>query len=173
LLLLCTAASCLAAVGCSAGLGTGRVAPDFTLDSLAGQSVSLSQYKGNVVLLEFWSIGCGFCRAEAPHVKALHEKYGARGLRVVTVHVADVPKDQVAKFVDNEKLPYVVLLDGRGVFTGSYNGGGIPQTYLLDREGRIVYAQAGWSLLALGATEREIEKLLNQPVSKSTADRKP
>ena len=56
-LLWCTAASCLAAVGCSAELGSGRAAPDFRLDSLAGQSVTLSQYKGNVVLLNFWAMG--------------------------------------------------------------------------------------------------------------------
>jgi hypothetical protein len=56
-LLWCAAASCLSAVGCSAGLGPGLAAPDFRLDSLAGQSVTLSQYKGNVVLLNFWAMG--------------------------------------------------------------------------------------------------------------------
>jgi peroxiredoxin len=159
-LLLCTAASGLTAVGCATGLSTGRAAPDFKLDSLAGPSVTLSQYKGNPVLLSFWSVGCGFCRAESSHLKALHEKYAARGLRVVTVHVADAPKDRVAKFVENQKLPYVVLLSGGEVFAGSYGGGSIPQTYLLDRGGQIVYAQVGWSLFTPGKIEHEIESLL-------------
>ena len=56
-LLVCTAAACLAAVGCSARLTSGLAAPDFKLDSFAGQSVTLSQYKGDVVLLSFWSVG--------------------------------------------------------------------------------------------------------------------
>jgi len=55
--LLFAAASCFTAVGCVAPRGTGHVAPDFKLDSVAGQSVMLSQYKGNVVLLGFWAVG--------------------------------------------------------------------------------------------------------------------
>jgi peroxiredoxin len=79
---------------------------------------------------------------------------------VVAVNVGDDPKDQVAKFIEDQKLPYVNLLNGCEIFHETYNGRAVPQTYVLDREGRIVYSQLGWSLFAPGRIEREIEILL-------------
>jgi hypothetical protein len=85
----------------------------------------------------------------------------------------DESKERVAKFAENNKLSYVILLNGRQVFQESYKGGSIPQTYLLDREGQVVCSQVGWNLFDPGKFEREIEKLLDHPASKSTTGRKP
>lgn len=159
-LLALTAAYGLLIIGCASPQRTGQAAPDFTLDSLSGQSVSLSHYKGNVVLLSFWAVGCGPCRAEAPHLKALHEKYGDRGLRVVTVNAWDEPKAQVAKFVEKQNIPYIVLLNGGKLFRENYGGKAIPQVYLLDREGKVAFTHLGWSSGDQKELEQQIEELL-------------
>ncbi len=77
-------------------------------------------------------------------MKAVHEKYGDR-IRVVAVNVFEGDRTEIEKFVDEHKLPYTILMHGDQVYRGNYRGRSIPQTYLIDQQGRIAYAHGGWS----------------------------
>ncbi len=77
-------------------------------------------------------------------MKAVQEKYGDR-IQVVGVNVYEGDRTAVGKFVDEHDLPYTILMHGDLVYRGSYRGRSIPQTYLIDQQGRIAYAHGGWS----------------------------
>jgi thiol-disulfide isomerase/thioredoxin len=97
---------------------------------------------------------------EAPHLKSLHEKYAAKGLRIVAVNAWDEPKAKVEKFAKDQGLPYTILMNGRTTFRGQYKGSSIPQNYLLDREGNVVLSLLGWDAKGHEMLEGKIKTLL-------------
>jgi peroxiredoxin len=112
------------------------VAPAFQLPNLSGKSVSLKDFKGKVVILDFWATWCPPCRMEIPGFIDLQKSYGAKGLQVVGVAL-DQP-DRVKSFVAANGINYPVVL-GNNQIVSSYGGiTGIPTTFLIDKEGRIV-----------------------------------
>ncbi|MCG3137564.1 MAG: Thiol-disulfide oxidoreductase ResA [Phycisphaerae bacterium] len=132
-------------LGCGPGLATGRQAPDFTLENISGQRVTLSQYRGQAVLLNFWAVGCPDCRREAPFLRDIQNQYADRGLRVLAVNVWDEPAHRIQEYVRENNLSQQVLLGGHDLFVDVYRGKFIPHTYLLDRQGKIVYAFVDWN----------------------------
>ena len=77
-------------------------------------------------------------------MKAVQQKYGDR-IQVVAVNVYEGNRPAIEKFVNEHELPYTILMHGDQVYGGDYRGGSIPQTYLIDQQGRIAYAHGGWS----------------------------
>ncbi len=77
-------------------------------------------------------------------MKVVHQKYGDR-IQVVAVNVFEGNRTAIDKFVDEHELPYTILMHGDQVYRGAYRGRSIPQTYLIDQQGRIAYAHGGWS----------------------------
>ena len=134
----------LFATGCSGGYGSKRMAPNFTLKNMTGQDFTLSSYRGNVVLLVYFGVGCPPCRAEAPHLKSLQLRYGQKGFRIVAVNAWNEPTRKVRSFVMDNELPYTVILNGYEVFTEKYNGSGVPHSFLINPEGKVVYQHLGW-----------------------------
>jgi peroxiredoxin len=136
--------------------GTGDTAPDFTLTSTDGTRVSLAEYRGKVVLLNFWATWCGPCKAEIPSFIKMQEKYGARGLVIVGVAL-DEPAD-VRGYVRSSGINYPILIGDAGI-ANEYGGiRSIPTSFLIDREGKIVDSRIG--LQPEGLWPSEIEKLL-------------
>ena len=117
---------------------------DFTLESLAGDQVSLSSYKGKVVLLSFWATWCGPCKQEMPEMQALYQKLKSRGFEVVAVDMME-DKAVVADFVKKSGYTFPVLLDHTGEVGGGqmYNARAIPTNYIVDKSGRIVGRKIG------------------------------
>jgi cytochrome c biogenesis protein CcmG/thiol:disulfide interchange protein DsbE len=116
--------------------GPGEQAPSFTLTSLDGSKVSLADFKGKVVILDFWATWCPPCKREIPDFIALQTKYGAQGLQVVGVAVSD-EESAVKKFVNDIGMNYPVLFGTPGV-SAQYGGvESIPTTFVIDRDGRI------------------------------------
>lgn len=112
----------------------GRAAPGFTRTSLHGEAVSLSGYRGKVVLLNFWATWCGPCRAELPRFDLWQTKYKTRGLQVVAVAMDDEPV-LVRSVAEKLRLRYPVVL-GDAQLGNDYGGiFGLPVTYLIDRDG--------------------------------------
>lgn len=112
----------------------GTPAPDFTLPSLEGKAVSLSNFRGKVVLLNFFATWCPPCRAEMPDLEATYKELKSKGLEIVAV---DLQEDQatVSGYTKSLGLTFTVLLDrGADVF-GQYRITGLPTTYFIDREG--------------------------------------
>lgn len=125
----------------------GMPAPEVTMKDLAGKDVSLSQYQGKVVLVNFWATWCEPCRIEIPWLIEMQQKYGAKGFTVLGIAMDEEGKSVVAPFVDKElfdvngqKLPmsYPILLGNEGVadkFGGLF---GYPTSILISRDGKQV-----------------------------------
>lgn len=114
------------------------LAPLFTLNDIDGKSVSLDDYKGKIVFVNFWATWCPPCRAEIPDFVRLIDKYGDKGFDILGISV-DNPKDykKIPGFMDQYKMNYTVLLDEIGQVNSMYGGiQSIPTTFVLDREGK-------------------------------------
>jgi cytochrome c-type biogenesis protein len=112
-------------------------APDFTLESLDGKKMSLSDLRGKAVLLNFWATWCGPCKIETPWLVELQAKYGPNGLQVIGVEMGDDSKDDIAKFVKDMGVNYPVLIGKEAV--GQAYGGvpGLPESFVIGRDGKI------------------------------------
>ena len=117
---------------------------DFTLQSLDGTSVSLSSFKGKVVLLSFWATWCGPCKQEMPEMQALYQKLKGSGFEVVAVDMME-DKATVSDFVKKNGYTFPILLDTKGEVGGGglYDARAIPTNYIVDKAGRIVGRKIG------------------------------
>ena len=116
-------------------------APALALPDLKGKIVSLADYKGKVVLLDFWATWCGPCAEELPDLKELQSKFGAKDFTIIGVSL-DEDKRAVSAFVKDNAVPYPILLAGENPPEG-YPVTAIPTAYLIDREGIIVQKYFG------------------------------
>ncbi len=145
--LIVIGAALLAACGGGAGEDLevapvlGSLAPDFELENLDGETVRLSDFRGQPVLINFWATWCGPCRVEMPDIQARHEKY-APDLVILAVDF-DEPKETVQFFVDELELTFPILLDPGGKIQQLYLVRGYPSSYFVDREGLIQVVQIG------------------------------
>ncbi len=125
------------------GLTPGKQAPGFELTGLDGKPVSLGQFKGRVVLLNFWSTLCGPCVAEMPSLNRLYLSLKDRGFEVVSVAI-DASDKPVREFVGEKKIAFTVLVDReKEVFFDDYAGPSLPANYLIDRNGTILETVSG------------------------------
>lgn len=152
-------------------LGHSTPAPDFTLDSLDGKSVKLSDLRGKAVLLNFWATWCGPCKIETPWLVELQNQYGAQGLQVVGVAMDDSGKDEIAKFAKDMGVNYPVLI-GKEAVGDAYGGvPALPESFFIGRDGKIVDRIIG--LKGRADIENSIKKALNTQASaeKASPDR--
>jgi thiol-disulfide isomerase/thioredoxin len=111
-----------------------KAAPNFTLSSADGQQVSLQQYRGKVVFLNFWATWCIPCREEMPALERLHQKYQSQDLAVLSIDLKE-SADQVKAFFQKHGLSFPALLDQDGSVFRDYLVAGMPTTYLIGRDG--------------------------------------
>jgi peroxiredoxin len=135
-----------------------NLAPDFTLPNLDGRPVRLSEFRGKVVLLDFWATWCGPCRLEVPHFKELTAKYGEQGFVVLGVALDETGAEVVRPFVQQNEIGYPIVI-GDQYTAGRYGGvGALPTTFLLDRSGRVAKKYVGYRDLEV--FEEDIRPLL-------------
>lgn len=115
---------------------------DFKLKDLSGRDVSLSDFKGKVVFLNFWATWCGPCRLEMPSMQELYTLLKHRGFEIVAVNLQE-HGEMVQRFVDELGLTFTVLLDSYGRVGSMYGARSIPTTYIIDREGNVVAGSLG------------------------------
>ncbi len=120
-----------------------RDAPDFILPDLNGKSVSLSSFKGKVVILDFWATWCPPCREEIPHFKALYAAYHSKGLEVIGVALDQGGVGDVAPFAKDNGINYPLVIGNEAVVQAYGGIRGIPTTFIIDRQGRIVQKYVG------------------------------
>lgn len=121
----------------------GSVAPAFTLRRLVGTgTVSLASLRGDAVVLNFWASWCKPCKSEARVLERDWARYRGRGVVFIGVDYHDLASD-ARRFVAAHRLTFPMLADGSGRVTGSYGISQVPETYVLNRQGRIVAHLAG------------------------------
>jgi thiol-disulfide isomerase/thioredoxin len=148
-----------------------KPAPDFTLLDLSGKKVSLASYKGKAVLINFWATWCGPCKIETPWLVELNNQYAPQGLEIVGISTEgdDLQKGDkegwandkaaIEKFVQQEKVPYTVLMDGDSI-SRPYGGvEELPTSFFVDRNGTVVATQLG--LTSKEDIESNIKKALS------------
>jgi len=131
----------------TSGPAVGDAAPDFQLSDLDGRTLQLSDYRGKVVVLNFWATWCAPCVQEMPSLNRLVETLGPRGVAVLAVSVDD-DEQALRQFVAKNQLKMAVLRDPNGKVSASYQTFQYPETYILDRQGRLVQKVIGgedWS----------------------------
>jgi cytochrome c biogenesis protein CcmG/thiol:disulfide interchange protein DsbE len=150
----------------------GKTAPAFALEDLSGKKVSLQSYKGKAVLINFWATWCTPCKIETPWLIELRNRYAAQGFEILGISTEgdDLRKDDqagrakekaaIAKFVQEMKVPYPVLIDGDSI-SRPYGGlDEMPTSFFLDRHGTVVAAQLGLT------SEDEIEANIRKALGK-------
>jgi peroxiredoxin len=142
----------------------GKPAPDFTLQTLDGKSVTLSAQKGSVVMIDMWATWCPPCRASLPHVDkiAKDQQLAARGLKVWAVN-AQEQKQIVEGFVHQNNFTFMVPLDSAGQVMGNYKVSGIPTTLIIGRDGTIKNVFIGYG----PGSDKQIEDALDAALKES------
>ena len=120
-------------------VGVGSRAPEFTATDLAsGRLKRLADYRGTVVLLNVWATWCQPCRVEMPSLERLHRRLGGADFRVVAVSVDEQGPDVVAKFAQDLGLSFEILHDRSGAIQAAYQTTGVPESFVIDRDGVII-----------------------------------
>jgi peroxiredoxin len=135
-----------------------KAAPDFTLDGSNGAPVRLSDYRGKVVLLNFWATWCHGCQLEIPWFVEFQDKYKDGGLAIIGVSMDSDGWKSVKPYLEEKKLNYPVVIGNEGLGK-RYGLTGMPMTLLIGRDGKIADSYSG--VVAKGACESEIRNLLH------------
>ena len=141
--------------GCNFGPAALEVASDFTLESLDGDAITLSELGDRIVVLEFWAIWCRPCVEAMPELEQLHEQYADQDVVVLAINVEE-DRDEVAEFMADHGYTLTVLLDADGRVTDAYGVQGIPHTVIVDREGEVHY------VLSVSDAENTLRELLGE-----------
>ncbi len=135
-----------------------RQAPDFTLADLSGSQHSLSDFRGKVVLLDFWATWCGPCRKEIPHLVKFYDAYKPQGFVILGVGLDK--EANLSRFASQIGMNYIVLADEKGVAGKLYVIRSIPRTLIIDKKGRIAFDHTGFAPGMEVEMEAEILTLL-------------
>jgi peroxiredoxin len=164
-----TLAGVLVWTGCAKKVrrSSAKPAPEFSLKDANGQTVRLADYRGKVVLLDFWATWCGPCKIEMPWFVELQNQYAAQGLQIVGVAMDDASKEDIGKFAKDMGVNYPILIGKEAV--GDEYGGvpALPESFLIGRDGKIVDKILG--LRGKAEIEDSIKKALNTRATTSTA----
>jgi len=135
-----------------------RVAPDFELRDSDGRTVRLSDYRGKVVLLNFWATWCGPCAIEIPWFVEFERRHKDRGFAVLGIAMDDEGWEVVRPFMSRFRINYRVLM-GNDKVAHAYGGvDSLPTSFLIDREGKVFRVHVG--LVSRGRYENELQELL-------------
>jgi len=122
----------------------GAAAPEFNLLDIDGKPVTLADFRGKVLYVNFWATWCAPCKEEAPALQRLYEKLRGEGFEILAATIdVDSDQDAVKKFREQYGLVFPILLDPRKEAYASYGATGVPETYLIDTEGRLAEAYIG------------------------------
>jgi peroxiredoxin len=116
----------------------GDRAPNFTLPALNGKMVSLADFKGRVVLLNIWATWCAPCVEEMPSMEKLHQEFKDENFVILAVSIDQPGADVVRPFMKKHKLNFPALIDSAGILKNLYRTSGVPESFIIDKQGRIL-----------------------------------
>ena len=155
-----TALVLIAATTVTAGIKQ-SAAPDFTLKSVEGENLKLSEYRGEVVLINFWASWCGPCRQEMPVLSELHNKYKALGFTVLGVNVEE-DSSKARKLLQELPVSFPVLLDNESIVSRQYDVIAMPSTVLVDRDGNMRYLHKGYKPGLEAVYQQQVRDLIRE-----------
>ncbi|PLY01385.1 MAG: thioredoxin [Desulfuromonas sp.] len=138
----------VSAFGGSDAVGVGSLAPDFSLQDVHGKTVRLADMQGKVVFLNFWATWCPPCRVEMPSMEMLNEVFASQGFVMLAVNVEPEGRETVPPFLKSNPHEFSVLLDYETKVQNAYGVYRFPETFLIDKQGRIARHYIGaydWS----------------------------
>lgn len=157
LLLLCFTQAGLAAEAVKQTLPsveTPFAAPDFTLEGEGGKTYRLADFRGQVVLVNFWATWCPPCRREMPSMQRMWQKVKGKGVQVLAINVGE-DADTIFEFLGSYPVSFPLLMDRDGSVVKQFPVTGLPTTYIVDPRGKVVYR-------AVGSREWDDPKLYGQ-----------
>ncbi|WP_440904354.1 peroxiredoxin family protein [Catenovulum sp. SX2] len=128
--------SLLAVANNAWALEENQPAPDFTLKTVSGENVKLSEQKGQIILLNFWASWCGPCRKEMPALEDLHQQFSDLGVAVWGVNVEQDPEPGKG-FLKEIEVSFPIMFDSENTVTAAYDVAAMPTTILIDRDGKV------------------------------------
>lgn len=160
-------AAVTAAIALSSLAHAAEQAPDFSLRDINGQTVTLSEHKGQTVLLSFWATWCGPCKVEMPHLHELYKEKKDQGFTVLSISSDDARSaSQVKPYIKKMGYTFPVLLDKESEVTGAYNPlKTLPYTVIINRQGEIAHKHSGYN----PGDEVEIKRLVEEELADGEA----
>lgn len=137
----------------------GQPAPPIKVVSTSGQQISLANYKGYVLVIDFFATWCPPCREVVPHLNGLSRKYGKQGLQILGLSLDDGDEEAVKDFIASKRVVYPVALAGQDV-QADYGLRSLPTAYVIDKRGNVADRFMGGSEATLRNMEALIKKLL-------------
>lgn len=127
------------------GVQIGNAAPVFTLKTLDGRSIKLSDFRGQKVLLNFWATWCPPCKAEVPEFERFYQEHHKENIEILAVDIfaQEKGKEVVENFIKDYSMTYPVVLDESGSVANTYRVSAIPTTYVIDTKGIITHKVTG------------------------------
>jgi thiol-disulfide isomerase/thioredoxin len=138
-------------------------APAFSLKDRGGRVRTLSDFKGHVVLVDFWASWCAPCKVSFPALDSLHQEFRDAGLEVVAINVDEDSKDALA-FLAGKSPSMTVLFDPKGATPAAFKVEGMPSSFLIDRDGNIRFRHMGFNPQTRAEFRREISILIGDVV---------
>ena len=163
-----TCVTLLAAIGCKPNadqdeafrpIAVGQLVPELTVRTLEGDSARIAAGEP-VTLLHVWATWCGPCQKEFPEIEAIQREFGPRGLRIVAVSVDEGDDDPVRAFAEDKGATFEIGRDPDGSIRRLYQGIGVPESYLISADGRLLVRQFGAIPEGAAAMRAEIAKAL-------------
>ena len=145
-------------------------APDFTFPDLNGRNISLSDYKGKVVLVNVWATWCGPCVYEMPSMERLYKEFRGQNFEILAVSIDAGGKDIVAPFMKKHNLTFPALLDPKGTIKTLYGVTGIPESYIIDKQGTLIGKVIGGRDWADPGIFRFFQRLIQKPFPAKQSD---
>lgn len=159
-LLVTIAASFLSVPGpVDAAPRTGQAAPDFKVISTTGQTISQENYRGYVLILDFFATWCQPCRQSIPHLVEMNRKFGKQGLQILGLSVDEEGERAVKTFIDEFRVNYPLALAG-DTTTADFGVRSVPVMFLIDKKGKIVEVYRGYTDDRARSLEQSIKRLL-------------
>ncbi|NTU58867.1 MAG: TlpA family protein disulfide reductase [Chlorobiaceae bacterium] len=149
---------CVGASSMALAVEPGDKAPGFELPGQQG-NVTLAEAAGSVVYVDFWASWCGPCRQSFPWMNQLQEKYRASGLKIIAVNV-DAKSEDAKKFLAQNPAGFTVAFDPKGVTPSSYGVKGMPTSFLVGRDGKVIFRHLGFNAADKDKIENDIKAAL-------------
>jgi thiol-disulfide isomerase/thioredoxin len=163
---LFVAALCFAAASPAPAVELGASAPGFTASTFDDKPVSLADYRGKVVFVDFWASWCSPCRQSLPMYDKLAGEFPGSDFAVIAVNVDEEAADG-RKFLSEHPVKYITVQNPQGDIPKAFGLSGMPSSYLIDRDGKVRQRYVGFEPTDISALKNEITKLIGKPAGAS------